>query len=329
MAFASNSSSHELTRVKDLWFSDGSLVVRAENAIFRVSGAVLAARSSVFQDMLAFPQSDSSSDLESLDGVPLVELHDLAVEVEPFLRAVFDSSFFMPAPSSNSLLDILAILRLSHKYDIQYLHRRALDHLSQICPTELPVFLKHLNNFPTNFDLLKTSADAHLDILRVIHEVNALWLLPAAYSHASKCLPERLFAAPNWLRLPEALKAKLHITHAHQTRHTIAIVHAVGGTYDRAACTAPETCPEQILTVVTTLLEQVAQVGMEFNFFDVKDIFLPNMLSDLGLPMCAACLAHRAEQVLLSMQRVWDGLPGNLGLPPWDELRTMKEAAMA
>ncbi|KAJ7020423.1 hypothetical protein C8F04DRAFT_1242000 [Mycena alexandri] len=309
--------------------TDGSLVVRAENKIFRVSGAVLAARSSVFQDMLAFPQPGSlTSEVESLDGVPLVELHDLAEEVEPFLRAIFDSSFFMPPPSSNVLSDILAILRLSHKYDIQYLHRRALDHLSNIFPTELMVFLQHLNTFPDGFDVLKTSADAHLEILRVMHEVNSLWLLPAAYSRASKCLPERLFVAPSWPHLPDAIKAKLHIAHAHQARHIIAIVHAVGGQHDNTTCIAPETCPGEILSVVTALLEQVGQVEMEFNFFDVKDIFLPEVWQDLGEPMCATCLAHRAEQVSLNMQKVWDGLPANLGLPPWEELRAMRNIAM-
>jgi hypothetical protein len=87
-----DSDPHELTRVHDLWFSDGSLVVRAENSIFRVSGVVLAARSSVFQDMLSFPQPGlGQTEVESIDGVPIVVLYDLAVEVEPFLRAIYDS----------------------------------------------------------------------------------------------------------------------------------------------------------------------------------------------------------------------------------------------
>ncbi|KAJ7606978.1 hypothetical protein DFH06DRAFT_236465 [Mycena polygramma] len=314
-----------LTRVQDLWFSDGSLVVRAEDTVFRVSGAVLAARSSVFQDMQGF--GSSIPDEERIDGTPVVELHDLAVEVEPFLRAIFDSSFFMPPPSGPELCHILAILRLSHKYDIQYLYRRALEHLSRIYPIDFDLFLEHLNHFPAGFETLKLSADAHLQVLRVVHEVNALWLLPAAYARASKCLPTHLFAAPAWTALPDTIKTTLHLAHAHQARHIVAIVHAVGGEPD-TTCAAPATCPAEILTVVTALLEQVGQVDMEFNFFDVKDIFLPNVWEDLGAPMCTACMTHRAEQVELSMQKVWDGLPGNLALPPWDRLRAMKSAAM-
>ncbi|KAJ7922348.1 hypothetical protein B0H13DRAFT_1983516 [Mycena leptocephala] len=319
-----------LTRVQDLWFSDGSLVVRAENTIFRVSGAVLAARSSVFQDMLSFPQPGSSpgaEDIEGIEGIPIVEVHDMAAEVEPFLRAIFDSSFFMPPPSSPNLSDILAILRLSHKYDIQYLHRRALDHLSRIYPTDLSQFLEHLNHLPEGFEALKPSADAHLQVLRVLHEVHALFLLPAAYARASKCLPSRLFTAPSWTSLPEPIKTTLHLAHAHQARHIIAIVHAVGGE-PSSTCTAPTTCPLEILSVVSALLEQVGQVDMEFNFFDVKDIFLPSVWEDLGAPMCRGCMKQRADAVEGSMEAVWEGLPGNLGLPPWEELRTMKSTAM-
>ncbi|KAJ7201777.1 hypothetical protein B0H12DRAFT_1244157 [Mycena haematopus] len=317
------------TRVDGLWFSDGSLVVRAENALFRVSGSVLAARSSVFQDMLSFPQPGSSAaEVEDLDGTPIVELHDLAVEVEPFLRAIFDSSFFMPPPSSPQLSDILAIVRLSHKYDISYLHLRALDHLSTTYPTELHIFLEHLNDFPSGFESLKKpSAEAHLRVLSVIHEVNALWLLPAAYARASRCLPPKFFAAPSWRTLPDAIKDNLHLAHAHAARHIVGVVHAVAGE-STPECSAPQTCPLEILTVVAALLEQVRQLDMEFNFFDVKDIFLPGVWADLGVPMCSACMGQRRDLVAGSMQRVWDGLPANLGLQPWDELRAMRDAVV-
>ncbi|KAK7044388.1 BTB domain-containing protein, partial [Favolaschia claudopus] len=267
-------------RVKDLWFSDGSLVVRAETSMFRVSGAVLAARSTVFEDMLSFPQPGLGvSDVERFEGVPIVELHDSAVEVEPFLRAIFDSSFFMPPPSSPRLSDVLAVARLSNKYDVQYLFRRALDHLSNSYSIELSVFLNNLNKFSPGFSGLKTTPELHLRVLCLLHEVNALWLLPSAYARAAKCLPEKLFVAPSWATLPDLIKTKLHTMHAHQTRHIVALVHAVGTEWDTVpqaqACQTPQTCSIEILSVISALLEQVGNVDTEFNFFDVKDIFVP------------------------------------------------------
>ncbi|KAJ6540877.1 hypothetical protein DFH09DRAFT_64163 [Mycena vulgaris] len=322
------SESTEIKRVEDLWFSDGSLVVRAENSIFRVSGAVLAARSSVFQDMLSFPQPIAvESSVETMEGIPMVVLYDTAAEVEPFLRAIFDSSSFMPPPSNPSLSDILAILRLSNKYDIQYLHRRALDHLSLVYPTELPVFLANLNSFPVGFQTLKESVESHLQVLRVVHEVSALWLLPTAYSRASTCLHNKIFAAPSWEGLPADIKQKLHIAHAHHARHIVTIAH-YAGREPGVDCTAPETCPSLILSMIAALMEQIGDITMEFNFFDVKDLFLPGLWSDFDAPLCAVCMAHTAEQVAIGMQKVWEAIPANLGLPPWAELCAMKHAAM-
>ncbi|KAJ7626167.1 hypothetical protein FB45DRAFT_1030469 [Roridomyces roridus] len=79
-------STNTFTRVADLWFSDGSLIIRAEDREFYVSGAVLAARSSVFSDMLSIPQAASNS-----NSMSIVVLPDKSGEVESFLRAVFDS----------------------------------------------------------------------------------------------------------------------------------------------------------------------------------------------------------------------------------------------
>ncbi|KAJ6563912.1 hypothetical protein B0H19DRAFT_942406 [Mycena capillaripes] len=79
-----------LRQVDGLWFSNDTLVLRAENSIFRVSKSMLAARSSVFETMFEFPQSTSDGD-QVMDGSPVVHLHDSAIEVEAFLRAIFDS----------------------------------------------------------------------------------------------------------------------------------------------------------------------------------------------------------------------------------------------
>jgi hypothetical protein len=78
----------QLNRVLDLWFEDDNLILRAENSLFRVSKGVLAARSSVFRDMLSFPQTEEE---ERIDGCPVVRLHDSAADVTCFLRAIFDS----------------------------------------------------------------------------------------------------------------------------------------------------------------------------------------------------------------------------------------------
>jgi hypothetical protein len=78
------------TKVDDLWFSRDTIVIRAENKMFQVSSSILAARSAVFRDMLAFPQP-TGDDTEKVDGSPVVHLPESARDVEVFLRAIYDS----------------------------------------------------------------------------------------------------------------------------------------------------------------------------------------------------------------------------------------------
>ncbi|KAJ7689802.1 hypothetical protein B0H17DRAFT_936829 [Mycena rosella] len=121
-------------RVQELWFDDGNLIIAAGFSLFRVYRGILAARSSVFQDMLSLPQPPDS---ELVEGCPLVRMHDTAAEVTVFLKAIFDSEFFQMYPSPTTLDVVAGVLRLSQKYSVDYLRRRALGHLSSAFFTTL------------------------------------------------------------------------------------------------------------------------------------------------------------------------------------------------
>ncbi|KAJ7729829.1 hypothetical protein DFH07DRAFT_703847, partial [Mycena maculata] len=122
------------------------IVLQAGDRIFRVAGSlagsILAARSTVFQDMLSIPQPESQP---LIVGCPIVVLHD-SPDAEYFLRAVFDSdlslscsfhasfspilaSFFERPPARTTFAILSGVLRLGIKYDVAYLRRRALLHL--------------------------------------------------------------------------------------------------------------------------------------------------------------------------------------------------------
>lgn len=75
-----------LTKEKDLWFTDATLVLQAEDCLFRVFPGILAAKSPVFHDMLAFPQPENG---EKIDGCPLVRLSDSADDMTFFLKSIF------------------------------------------------------------------------------------------------------------------------------------------------------------------------------------------------------------------------------------------------
>ncbi|KAJ6478039.1 hypothetical protein C8R47DRAFT_1139204 [Mycena vitilis] len=168
-----------LHKVGQLWFSTDAVILRAQDRIFRVFVAILKEKSTVFADMFTFPQSPSS-DAETMDGVPVVTVHDDPVEMEVFLKAIFDSAFFMPPPAASDVSQTLGILRLAHRYDVPYLRRRALEHMGTLHPTRLPEW-----NFAKMFPLNSEKFAQRISTVEIATEVGALWLLSTACSRHS------------------------------------------------------------------------------------------------------------------------------------------------
>jgi hypothetical protein len=77
----------QLERCEELWFDDGSVVLCAENVVFRLYKGLLASSSTVFRDMLAFPQPTDGS-AETYDGLPLVEMPDSYYDMTQLLKAM-------------------------------------------------------------------------------------------------------------------------------------------------------------------------------------------------------------------------------------------------
>ncbi|KAJ7112981.1 hypothetical protein C8R44DRAFT_631545 [Mycena epipterygia] len=304
------------TRVDDLWFAQGMIIIRAENKIFRVSGAVLAARSTVFGDMIAFPQP--AGDTEQIDGSPVVRLHDPACDVEVFLRAIYDSSYFMPAPAPIELWIVLAILRLSHKYDVRYLHHRALHHLSE----DGWYRVAHDQNLREHLIASDSDLADNLAILATATQVGALWLLPWAYYCASTFLPEELDPLLEG-KMKQYIR-KCLAAHARLVRGTIRIN---GFLTMRSTCATRAICDD--------IREDNLHV-----FFDIDAQHKGSDLNPLGywagdiseqfaaVGVCGMCCQLAKARHREASSAFWDKLPSLFGLPPWEDLHAMKEGAI-
>ncbi|KAJ7048661.1 hypothetical protein C8F01DRAFT_48287 [Mycena amicta] len=189
------------TAVYDLWFPDGTLVIRAGVKLFKVTKSIIAARSTVFRDMLALPQEPGDAAAEVYEGCPSVTLTDEADDVEVFLRAIFDSSYFMPHPEPFKRLPLLGILRLSHKYDVQYLFKRGLKHLEPA----FPIAFGSMDSSSSDYFGLTANGEKRADIsivdrnqlmtIDALRRVSALWLLPAAFYLTCQSLSHDLLTA--------------------------------------------------------------------------------------------------------------------------------------
>ncbi|KAJ7500545.1 hypothetical protein B0H11DRAFT_1714450, partial [Mycena galericulata] len=186
-----------LERVDSLWFSDGNIVIRAHNVLFRVFRGILAAHSPVFRDMLAFPQPD---DADTIEGCPVLHLDDSAADTMYFLKALFDYEFFAPYPAKTDFDAIHGVLRLGTKYRVEPLRRRALEHLSSAHPTSLAAWdALCASSTPSASSLPNPSTSPfggpsfdfeHLElpIITLARFARADWVLPAAFFRAIAAL---------------------------------------------------------------------------------------------------------------------------------------------
>ncbi|KAJ7119177.1 hypothetical protein C8R44DRAFT_673540 [Mycena epipterygia] len=327
-----NDSPDELHRVQGLWFEDGSLIIQAGNSQFRVYRGVLVARSSIFQDMLSLAQPPSS---DLVEGCPLVHLHDNPGDVSVFLKAIFDSEFFETHPTPSRLEIISSILRLSHKYAIDYLRRRALVHLSSAFFTTLSALQE---SGSTDGDLWpwKCSSSETPLLISLIHciqlarEVGALWILPYAFyrladvcAHASDlvtCIKPGLFNG-----IPTQLSDDDQIAFVRGY-----CVQISTGTLDilrflRTSASVPG-CASQYDCLLSRLAAlELAESDRRTPEYLADPLFLWygqdwQRLADA----CNICLESLKVNHQRARQMFWDQLPQMYGLPGWEELERMK-----
>lgn len=70
------------------WLYDGSIVLWIEDTLFRVHQTVLSNNSEIFSTLFSLPQSEDSIP-DSIEGCPVVQLHDRAEDFSGFLSALY------------------------------------------------------------------------------------------------------------------------------------------------------------------------------------------------------------------------------------------------
>lgn len=76
-------------RHSELWYDDGTIVIKAENTLFRVYRGQLVKKSEILRELLSAPGLKAD---EEIEGCPVVELHDSAFEMEHLLYTILSGS---------------------------------------------------------------------------------------------------------------------------------------------------------------------------------------------------------------------------------------------
>ncbi|KAJ7648623.1 hypothetical protein DFH06DRAFT_1095395 [Mycena polygramma] len=302
--------------VDQLWFSPDVVILRAQTRTFRVFVDILKEKSSVFADMFTFPQPPSSG-MEKMDGVPVVNVHDDPTEMEVFLKAIFDSAFFMPPPAESEISQTLGILRLAHKYDVPYLRRRALEHMGTVHPTRLSEWKFNSAKLrpPNSDELIQRMAT-----IDTATEVGALWLLPTAYYDICREQLSIFIDDPHWLALGNKERRACMLGYQAQIQQTTNINGFLVVANDN--CEDAVTCNRNRL-VFTHYYPSAHGRNAPLECWSEA------VWNTVAGRICGPCVEKLKPLHAAARQQCWDGLPQMFGLPGWEILEDMRAAALA
>ncbi|KAJ7658533.1 hypothetical protein B0H17DRAFT_955167 [Mycena rosella] len=318
----SGCSLDECTRVADLWFPDANLILRAENTLFRVHTGIICARSAVFSDMISVPQPAQPED-QTLDGHPIVYLHDSAAEVEVFLRAVFDSNYFMPPPSPTEFNSVIGIMRLAHKYDVPYLFRRALCHLESVFSPTLTDLIGALITRITPPSVEFTLGDVNVSLITIsaVSEVGAVWILPAAcYCACTFSVKDILSAGKPWNTLG-ADQQQICLTSRAELIRATTRTYRLFRRLPSPHCSSVDTC-QIAVSAAHDRLENRADRNYDAHPLETW------ASNDISTKLCDTCHQLWTELSTEAQESLWAALPGILELPEWDELYKTRAAVL-
>ncbi|KAI0706734.1 hypothetical protein C8T65DRAFT_577234 [Cerioporus squamosus] len=117
----------------EFWFDDGNLTIVAQDVEFRVYRGPIIKQSPVFRDMLTLPQP---ADASELGAHPVVPIPEHPSSFRHLLREFMAGSAFQ-SPHDTSAFDVVAaVIRLGHKYEIDWMVKKGLEYLKRRYPDD-------------------------------------------------------------------------------------------------------------------------------------------------------------------------------------------------
>ncbi|KAI0350414.1 hypothetical protein OH77DRAFT_1363361, partial [Trametes cingulata] len=164
-----------------LWIDDGNVVLVAEKSAFRVHKSTLARHSEVFKDLFDVPQPPPSMGTasENMDGFPVIHLSDAAYDIEQLLRAIYDPVNILGSAAKVTCRVLFALLRMTHKYQVDTLHQEAIRRVEGHYTSRLPQATRSSDSRLTQLCIAPSEDDA-IDAVSTFRLIGKKDLVPAA-----------------------------------------------------------------------------------------------------------------------------------------------------
>jgi len=236
------------------------------------------------------------------------------------------NSYFEPPPRRCGLEDALGILSLSAKYEVVYLKRRALSHLATAYPSTLDEWRRRLD--VSTFQPIteycipyaRTNIPKSLSVLKILNQVGATWLLPAAFYECCRYDLKDLITDPAWMNgFDDGLKNTILTGYNKQVQEARRVLRFLHGPPD-------DDCPQPFVC-----LEVKRQHADEsFSSWNMNDPFSIWDAGDWDLleEMCGYCLDTSKRIHAEGCAELWNRLPSLYDLPAWEMLLELRDSTM-
>ncbi|KAI0784160.1 hypothetical protein C8Q75DRAFT_736305 [Abortiporus biennis] len=315
-------SSKSLVKNTALWFDDGTIVLQAQNVLYRVYAGHLARYSKVFTDMLAIPQSSDSEDdsLEKYEGVPLVFLPDSSFDTTNFLMALLHPGFHGRLESLK-IEELASILRLSRKYIVDILLSQVVGILTQLFPSTLSTHIKISNEVR----LANATTGQLFTIANIAKETGVDILLPSIYYRCcqlelSKVMEDAQTLDPENLNRIITGRDKLQTLTLHSFSWLFAEETRNSKKYARLeseSCRDWDCTREAEVAKVAKTASTTTSSGLNML---LDPLCLMLLCKAIPTTTCEGCRGGISRLATTSALNVWTNLPQTFGLPEWKKL---------
>ncbi|KAL1675284.1 hypothetical protein EV122DRAFT_218855 [Schizophyllum commune] len=244
------------------------------------------------------------------------DLQAQAMDAVHFLKAMYIPNYFIPPPAQTRIDVLEGILRMAHKYDAPAMRCRALRHLGSAFATNLVDM-----DYPPNRTYPLAPNDGPQEIKAVIslaRDVQATWLLPAAFYTALQYPASSLLSKEVWLGRERFLFPE-------DTAACFSGCEALRKEFPHAVFFSPILGCASEGCIKARLASCSAEDRVRFVQHPLT-YFTQWVDSDDGLEeMCWKCMDSMRANYHVWLRDVWRRLPSFFNLPDWTTLAEVRK----
>ncbi|KAJ7770507.1 hypothetical protein B0H16DRAFT_1306595 [Mycena metata] len=304
----------------EIWYSDGSVVLQAQNTQFRVHFSILSLHSTFFRSMQGLPQP---RDQPTVEGCPLIVLHDSVADVENLLKALYNPDLFND--EAIPFAYIASFVRLGRKYEFMSLLKIALGRLAFENPPTLKEYDALLETLrlaagkyvPHSTTRIVDYPGIRQDTVTLARENGLVALLPCAYYRVLSGGAAEIFKST---LQPDGTNSQLSCTDHRICTVGLERILAVQFKSDSAlgwvlrkpadGCKDVSACQLWHDAFTSTVLASRPKL------YNPSVFWLQNEST-----LCVFCKAQATRALIAGRAKFWENLPSFFDLNPWSELK--------